>query len=619
MNRRAHYIKDNKTSEYPQQCVWFDCETHFTSEDIVPGKESDVIWYETQKEFDASGATTQYHWLKFGYACYMRRHRDGIWSDEQWLRFVSVDEFWSWVCSKARDKTKLYLLCHNTSFDLPVLNVFQELPRRGYSLRSAIIDAPPTILRFRNATKCIMILDTLNIWRMPLKYLGEEIGLPKLEMPDNNDLAVEWETYAKRDVEILKAACIKWWSFLEQNDMGSFAPTLAGQSMRVYRHKYMDHRIFVDNDTNALELTREGYYGGRVECFKIGSFRGPFHLLDVNSMYPYVMATNAFPSKLVSHTYRATVQDIRLWLQRYSVTARVRIRTSKPFAAVRDNHKLIFPIGEFDCILSTPELEYALLYAEILAVHQVALYQRQWLFTRMVYDLYQRKQDAKRRGDAVEEFMYKKLLNSFYGKWGQSGGKWKEDENITDLSCKRWIDIDYETKKITSYRQLGGLRQVKDENTESRDSFPAIAAHITAYARMYLWKIIETVGVTNAYYVDTDCILTNSSGVRSLQYLQDDYRLGALKVAGEYDDIQIWGAKDYRFGSKEKHKGVRKTASWIDSHTISQSKWSGMRGLVSSGVINRPLTQTITKHLSRLYEKGIVLADGTVLPFELPH
>src|SRR6266480_3826477 len=108
--RRGHYVLDNNATDYPQQCIWFDTETRF----------------EVLKD------TTTYHHLKFGYACYMRRQRNGVWSDENWIRFTTRTEFWDWCCNFVRDKTKLYLFCHNTSYDLPVLDAFKELPIRGF-------------------------------------------------------------------------------------------------------------------------------------------------------------------------------------------------------------------------------------------------------------------------------------------------------------------------------------------------------------------------------------------------------------------------------------------------------------------------------------------------------
>jgi DNA polymerase type B, organellar and viral len=595
--RRPHYVAEDKGRDYPQQCIWFDTETH-------------------QKQVDE---VTVSHHLTFGYACYMRRQRNGVWSDEDWCKFDTVDQFWDFVCGKARPKTKLYLFCHNTSFDLPVLDVFNRMPQRGFTIRSAIIDAPPTVIRLCRESVTIVILDTLNFWRMPLSYLGESIGLAKLDMPDNNDLTIEWDTYAKRDVEIIRASCLKWFGYLEKNDLGSFSNTLAGQSMRTYRHKFMKHKIFIDNNERSLKLTREGYYGGRVECFYIGALQQQVHALDVNSMYPAVMWENEFPIKLLSHTFYATVADIRLWLIRYAVCARVILRTSEPFAPIRRDGKLIFPTGTFSCILSSPELAYALTHAEILEVIEVAVFERALIFREYMQWGTDKKAKAKIDGDFVEEFNVKKHVNSFYGKWGQSGGKWQEEENVHDLSARKWVDYDVHTKKVTHYRQLGGLVQHKDEEEESRDSFPAIAAHVTAYARIKLWRLINEAGIENVYYCDTDCVLTNSVGRERLsQYIHAHY-LGNIKVAGTYDEITQWGAKDYLWDTKAKHKGVKKKAEWLEPNVVRQQQWSGLKGIVSSGRLDAPTTKTIVKHLHRVYDKGVVCPDGRVTPHHLHH
>lgn len=618
MPRRPHIIRENKVSEYPQQCIWFDTETKIKLVDgtIITVDEYKALLADLGDKRDNLPKVT--HILNFGWACYMRKHHNGIWGDETWLQFDTLDEFWAFVCDRSREKTKLYLFCHNTSFDLPVLNVFHKLPQYGFTLRSAIIDAPPTVLRFSSGSKSIVIIDTLNIWRMPLSFLGDKIGLPKLDMPDNNDLALDWQTYGKRDVEIIRTACIKWWEFLASKDLGSFGSTLASQSMRVFRHKYMKHTIFIDNNENALNLTRSGYYGGRVECFRIGKYKQRYYALDVNSMYPSVMYRQKYPNKLISHTRYATEQDLRIWLRTYSVCARVLLITDRPFAPYRGKSKLYFPIGEFECILSTPELQYALDNCTILKILEVAVYDHEPLFTTMIEDMSALKVEYKLALNYVDEWLIKILMNSFYGKWGQSGGKWLEELLTDDLSCKRWIEYDVDSGKTIHHRQLGGLVQVKDTETESIDSFPAIAGHVTAYARMDLWRIIEKAGVTNVLYCDTDCVLTNEEGRDRLSDELHDTRLGALKIAGDYDGVEILGCKDYQWGPKIKHKGVKKNAVWLDSHTVRQEQWSGLRGLILHGDMSAPQTKTMIKNLRRIYDKGVVAPDGTVSPHHLP-
>lgn len=615
--RKYHILKETFRQDFPQQCIWFDTETRMTIVDKDPFVDPDVTYWDKHTDVPVGPDVTVYHWLKFGYACYMRQHRNGEWSDETWLRFDTRQQWYDFVQDKTRSHSKLYLFCHNTSFDLPVLDVFNELPANGWKLRSAIIDAPPTILRFRRDTSTLIFIDTLNIWRMPLSELGKEIGLEKYEMPDDNDLTVSWESYGKRDVEIIRDACIRWFAFLEQSDMGSFSSTLAGQSMSLFRHRYMRQRILIDNDETNLALTRAGYYGGRNECFKIGKYTGDFHLLDVNSMYPSVMVDNPYPYRLIANTKHASIDDLSGWLKTRSLTARVLVHTNEPVYPIRNQGKLIFPVGHYECILSTPEIRYALSNKHITEVIEVSIFKQAYLFREMMLDLYKKRLDAKAAGRPVEAFMYRKLMNSFYGKWGQNGLKWNEERQITDLSARRWTEVDLESGRVLHYRQLAGLLQLKSTEGESRDSFPAIAGHVTAYARMVLWNIITEAGMEHCWYCDTDSVLVDSMGRRNLEHRITGGQLGALGVKGSYDSIDIRGCKDYSVGSKSRVKGARKSATWIDPNTIQQARWSSLRGLLATGNVARPVTSTVIKRFRRVYDKGEVSPSGDVTPHAL--
>lgn len=120
------------------------------------------------------------------------------------------------------------------------------------------------------------------------------------------------------------------------------------------------------------------------------------------------------------------------------------------------------------------------------------------------------------------------------------------------------------------------------------------------------------------YYCDTDSLLVDTEGARRLAGAVDVERLGALKVEGVFDEVELWGPKDYRFGTKERHKGVRGNATWLDASTVRQQKWSSLRGLLQGGDLTAPVTRDVTKHLRRTYEKGRVTAGGFVVPWRFP-
>jgi len=160
--RTWHYLKPNDATETIQSCVFFDTET-------------------CQIKIDEN---TVRHELLFGWSKYVRRTSSGKWTEGVWNRFDSSTQFCEHLIKLCRNKVKLYAWCHNTNFDLRVLRLPESLVERGWQLVSAIIDGPPTILHLQRGSKHIVLVDTLNIWRMSLAELGEKVGLEKLKTPE---------------------------------------------------------------------------------------------------------------------------------------------------------------------------------------------------------------------------------------------------------------------------------------------------------------------------------------------------------------------------------------------------------------------------------------------------
>lgn len=593
--RVCHYLKANKLTELPHSVAFVDTET-------TP---------KTAKR----GAVT--HHLKFGWAAYQRTIRDGEWAEPEWARFTARDAFWTWLEGRTRPRTRTYVFAHNWTFDAPVLGLFEELPKRGWKLQRAVIEGPPVILVYRRDSRTLAFLDTLNWWRVPLRELGASIGLPKLEMPAPGDSQELWDAYGKQDVEIIRRAVLAWIAFLKTHDLGGFATTLAGQSLRTFRHRFMTHEILIDDNPQALRLSRDAYHGGRCECSQLGKVRGPVYVVDVNSQYPSVMLSEDYPVKLVGWTQRVTLDDLRRWLRDRCVVARCIVRTDVPAYAHVHDGRLCFPVGTFRESLTTPELRYGLERGHIVGVEEAAVYTRGRIFEAFVREMYAHRLDAKARGDAVSTFLFKILLNSLYGKFGQQGGKWEMHSEAPDLSIRVWDEYDYDTGTLRAYRQFGGVIQTRLATGEARESFPAIAAHVTAYARHALWQLILRAGRPNLHYCDTDSLWLTKQGYERVAALVDPLQLGAIKREDVHDWAIFHGPKDYQVPGRRRTKGVRASARWLTSDTVTQERWTGIRGLLRSGTLDAPRTETTRKKLRREYRKGNVDSAGHVTPLVL--
>ncbi|KKL12136.1 hypothetical protein LCGC14_2538800, partial [marine sediment metagenome] len=406
-----------------------------------------------------------------------------------------------------------------------------------------------------------------------------------------------------------------------------------------FRHRFMKHEIFIDANEGALALARSAYYGGRTECFKLGDIPNTIYCFDINSMYPYVMREHDFPTKLITHLTRVSVDDLRELVTKGQCIASVELNTDQPAYAIRYETRLVFPIGRFRSYLATPEILYALEHNHIESVNEVAVYESAPLFVDHINYFWDKRLEAKRKGNETDVYLYKIMMNGFYGKWGQNGRKFSDIGEAPISEVSSWSEWDVDTQTMRKFRKFGGVIQEESKDAEGRDSHPAIASHITAYSRLYLFQLIEVAGRENVVYCDTDSLFVNAVGRdRLASYCGEE--LGQLKLEWTSEKVQIRDNKDYSVLSEEgkwiaKIKGVRKTAAkviWqgealhvtfipIESLTFNvfrQVRFQSIKGKMREGNLNQQKITPIVKHYARQYKKGVVGDDGVISPFVFP-
>ena len=215
------------------------------------------------------------------------------------------------------------------------------------------------------------------------------------------------------------------------------------------------------------------------------------------------------------------------------------------------------------------------------------------------------------------EMMAKLLLNSLYGKFGQQIEIYDKvgfDESKPDSAWSEW-DIVCQTMR--KYRCLAGTIEEVVGKEEGYNSFPAIAAHVTAYARMYLWSLIEQAGFDNVFYVDTDSLIVNTDGFKALSEYIDAERLGALKLESKSRNLEVRNVKDYTFSTRSKTKGISLHDNKIKDGLYGQWQFIKLPGVMRNPTVTGCTQRYIEKHISKDYHKGIVLPDGQVKPYTL--
>lgn len=593
--RRPHLLRHNKGSRLPSLLMAFDTET-----DSVPIAD------------DAVEAK-----LRFGWIAITRRHRGLHWTPEKWSRFETPSELWDIVEAAIHDEWRGMLTAHNVGFDFRVVDGFRQLPDRGWTLKGAVVDDPPTILRWHKPSKGLIVLDTVNYYRARLADIGATFGLAKLD----HDL--KWgdrekdDAYCRRDVEIVLRAMRGIIRRTHELDLGNFAPTFPGLAFGAFRHRHMSTQILIDDNTRALDLARQSYYGGRTEAFFLGRVAGTVEVYDVASMYPAVMRDTPMPTVLRGVYRSMTLADLAAPATDTSSVANVTLNTDQADYPIIYNGRLVFPVGTFRTVLPQPELTHAVEHGRVVKVHKVAVYDAAVIFRSFVEEWWQRRLEAIDKGDASEADFCKRMMNSLYGKFGQTGKVYETIGQIDSGEVRTWTEIDLETGEVSKMRSISGLVQKLARETESRDSHPAIAATVTSEARVRLLKLMIGAGRDGVLYVDTDSLFLAKGVCASRSELPIGNGLGDLKHERTIHDLTIHGLKDYTADGIRKTKGVRANAEEIQPGTFRQDTFVGLKGAIRSGDINRQVIRRTTKVLTRGYDKGTVLASGVVVPYRL--
>jgi hypothetical protein len=534
-------------------------------------------------------------------------------------RFTKACDLVKFITTHTRDKTLLYVAAHNLSFDFGLTGLHTRLKTKGWTLTFPLLTPGSMILRYEKGAKTIVFLDTLNYFKTSLDDMGKSIGLYKGEVDFKTVTDKELWGYCDNDVAILGLMIKNYRQFVIDNELGKMCFTTPSQAFTAFRSRFMKHSIYIHNHKASIHLEREAYFGGRTEAFFIGTLKKKIHVLDVNSLYPYVMKVNFYPTKLVKYySYGVTKTQLARYLKDHCVIAQCELKTDTPIYPLRFDKRLIFPVGRFYTTLTTPSLIRALQNGHIKKIHGLALYEKESIFSDYVKYFYKLRREYTEDGNKPYEAMTKLMLNSLYGKFGQRQQKIKPID--IDLDIKNGlIDVYNPAKeKIGIYICIEGdtffMEQTKKESV---NSFPAIASHVTDYARMHLWDLMCQAGRDNVYYCDTDSVFTNDEGFKNLHDTIDNTKLGYLKHEKTGKVLNINGCKDYKLDQMVKIKGISKRAEQLEDNVYKQKHFPSLKTQLKEGGREGIRVNIVTKTLSRKYHKGTVDTDGYVKPFVL--
>ena len=540
--RRPHIIRPNRSSAAPQ--AWVALAINTTPVQI--------------------GERRYRHEFKDGAAIYWRMARATKGEVLEYYMFSDPRSFVARAIGSINEKERLGVIAHDMDFVAQVMDVRCLIRERQWRPTKLVLERGRWVQRWKqgisrecDGSRAMLWLDLQNFFPTTIRNVARWLGLPMPESGTDDEDWLHTSNGAKWRATITLRAAQSWLDFLSRFDLGYFSATLAGQAFNAYRHRFMEHPIYVHIHDDVIAMEREANYGGRIEArFRGRAPKDHYAQVDVTSFYASVMHGNRFPTKQVGHGRGVGLRQLRELAENYCVVARVELATEEPAFPKREGESVYFPVGRFVTTLCTPEIQLALRRGAIARCEEIVTYEHAPIFDRYVECFWDLRQRAMRVGDTLTIELAKRFLTTVFGKFGQRiwlASLIRDDAVGPDAI---WREYDWQDRMEYEYRVVAGRMERSVRDVQGRDTLVAIPAHVTSYGRVALWRLMEKAGCEHIYYVDTDSMIGRSV---ILQRLGDEFankQLGGLRLVRSSSHLFIRAPKWYILGDTRRRAGV---------------------------------------------------------------
>ena len=539
-----------------------------------------------------------------------RKPRRLVWDIETWgldarnfafacVIDVATGEEWTFHTAKeARAHFESLAPCivyaHNQfGFDaFSIMGKMEALESKKIAMGTNIYELTLNRVRYR---------DTKHLFPMRLAQLGDALGFPKGETPEDyitgnrREVTQEDVDYCLQDCRILVRAINDLESSVSEwidrpVEQVCLPLTTASLSYRVWSETcWPEHWGWYRNKKNGTkewvkgasckarfnQNAKDSYSGGRVQVIcEPGEWQYDIVSADANSMFPSVQEAYEFPDIRTCRNVGATpgILDRFLESKRYVSWANVSLKASTATQRFLPNRnlqgRLDWTQDTYSGWLAEPELKYAIYEAdwELDEIRELNVAKAHNPFRGFVRKFYDLRQEAKANKDPRSIF-YKLLLNSGYGKFAQRSSvtRLENPEQMEDVFTKEGWEDRYELRFYDAVNlEMPFLVDRESLNRTPDSQWFGYASFITSGARVELQKGIHAAG-EGAKYVDTDSVYMNIDSVKDFEAaipLGTDMGEWGWEQDRPYAKARFWEPKAYSLHAgdgtlqKAKHKGV---------------------------------------------------------------
>lgn len=498
-----------------------------------------MVWF---ADFETSDLNGQAH-VYLGYIEHI--------NNDQGFLFLNISEMIDYLVKYPTRKThKVYF--HNLSWDGEFIiwwlidqgyvPKFNKVSKGGeFRERTGFLGDRSEIYVNVKGVK-ILFLCSYKIFPQKAERIGESLGFPKLKIDHNiqrlytsiNEVDCEVLDYVKRDVQIIKKKYIEYSKNYEVKKTASSSSW--NNFKKWYENKY-GKAMFKSKylfDKENYSFLKPSYFGGLSiinELEKNKDIVDQISYYDINSSYPSTFKDNLFP-------YGLPLEQKPKGDYVYIVEALIRNPKKKDIRMCAHLHNWVCfgknregYLNEYEgcmrvlyCSEEWEELKLSYDF-EVLSYKEIYFKASKEL-GEYIDLLYHLKENAK---NDIEKGDHKLILNSFYGKWGQSY-----------LHSRR--DLFLRTSEdLNKYSYGPYVYKISVEESNEVKYLP-VAIFTTSYARVKLLRVVRQ-NLSKWIYGDTDSLILRGNKCLGIQ--EHPTKLGYWKKECEAKRVKVIKQKCY--------------------------------------------------------------------------
>lgn len=474
-------------------------------------------------------------------------------------------------------------------------------------------------------------IDSYRLLPSPLREIGRDIGMSKGGPTDDMTEEQRRDWYGTVSTEELipynEQDCKILWHAINnfENELlelgGQLQMTLAGCSLELFRRKYLKTELPRSKTVN--DWSRQAYVASRVEVYSRQAT--DCNYWDINSSFPASMTLDLPGAVKTCSQGRLPENEL------YLADVEVEIPADHPLPPLpyRRGGRVFFPTGVWRSYFFWVDIQTLLEFGgKIRRIHDVITFHPFHDCKAFAEDLYGKR--AKSEG--YQRYLYKILLNSLYGKFGESPFKEKWHVNPNQKTLRRLSPIGDDGKPDMSNMLMPGVwRDAVEVRLEHEHV--ALSAAITAHSRRALY--LHMVG-RNPAYCDTDGFaipnrFTLATG-KGLGELKLEKRVASADFISpkiyrlRMDDGRlVHKAKGFSLGNPcDKECGTCKRClqqatnfeNVMEGREVELMRMARIKENMSRGLIT-PWERLVTKSLKNTFPKRNFQRDGSSVPWSV--